>query len=180
LDDDFMIRAMQGDKNAFAHVVKNHQERLYRFAYRMVGDRDAAGDIVQDTLIRLWQSRDRYTPQGAVTAYLLRIVRSACIDYVRANKNWNHVRIDDDVPAASTCEASAFAGALHEALDLALLRLPETQRVVFVLSEFDGMTYQEIAEVLGCPHGTVASRKSAASEALRKELRPWLEGEVND
>jgi len=177
LDDDIMTLAMQGDQSAFARVVKNHQERLHRFACRMIGDRDAAGDIVQDTFIRLWQSRDRYQPNGAAVAYLLHIVRSACIDYVRYGKNRRCVRIDDDTPAASSCEEIAFAGALHEALDQALLRLPESQRAVFVLSEYDGLTYQEIADVLGCPHGTVASRKYAAVEALRNALRLWLEGE---
>lgn len=176
-----MTRAMRGDRSAFAVVVKTHEQRLCRFASRMVGDRDAAHDIVQDALIRLWQSRDRYVPQAAVSAYLLRIVRNACIDHVRANRKFDHVRIDDDVPAASaSCEAIAIAGALHKALDRALLNLPESQRAVFVLSEHEGMTYQEIAEALDCPHGTVASRKYAALSALRKELRPWLEGDVND
>jgi RNA polymerase sigma factor (sigma-70 family) len=177
-----MLRAMAGDRDAFGQVVMIHQQRLHRFATRMVGDRDAASDIVQDALIRLWQSRERYRPQGAVVPYLLCIVRNACVDYVRANRNYEHVRIDDDMPATApaSCERAAFAGALHEALDLALLRLPESQRAVFVLSEYDGMTYIEIADTLGCPRGTVASRKFAAIESLRKELRPWLEGEADE
>ena len=176
-----MTRAMRGDRSAFAVVVKTHELRLFRFASRMVGDREAARDIVQDALIRLWQSRDSYTPQDAVSAYLLRIVRNACIDFVRANRKFDHVRIDDDAPTMSpSCEENVMAGALRDALERALLNLPESQRAVFVLSEHEGMTYQEVAEALGCPHGTVASRKYAAVAALRKELRPWLEEDVND
>ena len=181
MNDDLMMRAMRGDKNAFACVVKTHEQRLLRFAYRMVGDWDAAADVVQDALIRLWQSRTRYSPQGADIAFLLRLVRNACIDHVRSNRNLNDVCMDDDMPVNSpTCESLAFAGGLQDALGQALLRIPESQRVVFVLSEYDGMTYQEIAAVVGCPHGTVASRKFAACEALRRDLRPWLEGERDE
>lgn len=178
MNDDLLTRALLGDKDAFACVVKTHEGRLYRFACRMVGSHDAARDIVQDALIRLWQSRERYRPQGSDIAYLLRILRNACFDHVRANKNWDHVRLEEDIRDTSpSCEEAAFAGALSDALGQALLCLTEAQRVVFVLSEYEGMTYQEIADVLGCPPGTVASRKYAAAEALRKELRPWLEGE---
>jgi len=181
LSDDLMLRAMRGDRDAFACVVKTHERRLLHFAYRMVGDWDAAGDVVQDAFVRLWLSRAQYLPQGNDAAYLIRVVRNACIDFVRAHKKWDHVCIDDDVPVMSpSCESQALSGALQEALGQALLRLPESQRVVFVLSEFDGMTYQEISLVVGCPHGTVASRKFAACEALRRELRPWLEGESDD
>jgi len=176
-----MMRAMCGDRDAFACVVKTHEGRLLHFAYRMLADWDAASDVVQDALIRLWQSRARYSPQGNDIAYLLRLVRNACIDYVRSNRNWNHVCIDDDMPTAfPTCESLALSVGLQDALGQALLRIPESQRVVFVLSEYDGMTYQEIAQVVGCPHGTVASRKFAACEALRRELRPWLEGECDE
>jgi RNA polymerase sigma-70 factor (ECF subfamily) len=176
-----MMRATRGDKDAFACVVKTHEQRLLYFAYRMLADWDAAADVVQDALVRLWQSRARYSPQGTDAAYLLRLVRNACIDHVRSNRNWNHVCIDDNMPATSpTCESQALSVGLQDALGQALLRIPESQRVVFVLSEYDGMTYQEIAQVVGCPHGTVASRKFAACESLRRELRSWLEGERDE
>jgi RNA polymerase sigma-70 factor (ECF subfamily) len=172
---------MRGDKDAFACVVKKHERRLLHFAYRMMADWDAASDVVQDALVRLWQSRARYSEQGSDVAYLLRLVRNACIDYVRSNRNNNHVCIDEDVPSAlPTCESQALSVGMQDALQRALLRIPETQRVVFVLSEYEGMTYQEIAQVVGCPKGTIASRKFAACEALRRELRPWLDGEFDE
>jgi RNA polymerase sigma-70 factor (ECF subfamily) len=114
---------------------------------------------------------------GRLQAYLLRVVRNACIDHLRANKRWSTVMIDEDTPfAGPLCEASALSAALYEAIDQVLLRLPETQRAVFVLSEYEGLSYQEISEIIGCPFGTVASRKHKAMEALRAQLRPWLDG----
>jgi RNA polymerase sigma-70 factor (ECF subfamily) len=170
-----MMRAMRGDRDAFACVVRMHEQRLLKFAYRMLGDWDAAEDVVQDALVRLWQSRERYVSQGAEIAFLLRLVRNACIDHVRSNRNWDHVCLDDAVPTGTpSCESQAISIGLQDALTQALLRIPESQRVVFVLSEYIGMSYQEIAHVVGCPNGTVASRKFAACEALRRELRSWL------
>ena len=73
--------------------------------------------------------------------------------------------------------ARGLVPSLHDAIGQVLLRIPEIQRVIFVLSEYEGLSYQEIAEVVGCPYGTVASRKYAAVEALRTQLRPWINEE---
>lgn len=177
-DELLMARAVCGDVNAFGLIVKAHQERMQRFAYRMLGDREAASDVVQDALVRIWRARASYTPSGSMAGFFLRVTRNACIDYIRANRRWDTVRLEEDIPfTGSSCEASILSLALHDAVSQALLRLPEAQRAVFALSEYEGLSYAEISEVVGCPPGTVASRKYAAMEALRTHLRPWLEGE---
>ena len=172
IDPATMQQAMNGDRDAFAKVVTSTSPRLTRFAASMVNDREAARDIVQDVFVKLWTSRTRYRSTGSVEAYLLKVVRNACIDNIRSRRLSDEL---DDVPSPS-CEARVLDRALGEAVAEALMKLPEPQRLVFVLSEREGMTYQEIADLLGCPHGTVASRKSAAMEGLRKLLRPWMEG----
>ena len=170
-----MTLAMRGDRDAFAGVVRMHEQRLLKFAYRMLGDWDAAADVVQDALVRLWQSRERYVSQGAEISFLLRVVRNQCIDHVRSNRKFDHVCLDDTMQVGTpSCESHALSIGLQDALAQALLRIPEPQRTVFVLSEYLGMSYQEIAQVVGCPNGTVASRKFSACEALRRELRAWL------
>jgi RNA polymerase sigma-70 factor (ECF subfamily) len=174
-----MVQAMNGDKNAFAAIVKTYGPRMARFAYRMVGNRETALDIVQDAFVKIWQSRSQYAERCAVNAYLFRVVRNACIDHIRANRLWAHVRLDDEVDIPSpSCEDAVLGRVLADAIEGALLELPELQRAVFVLSEYERLTYEEIATIVGCPHGTVASRKFAAMEALRKRLRPLLEGEI--
>ena len=170
-----MTNAMNGDRAAFAQVVQACGARLTRFAAGIVGDREAARDIVQDVFVKLWTSKATYRPTASVDAFLLKIVRNACVDYLRATQPWINLDEDEDVLSSMSCEHVIVAKALHEAVEQALLQLPESQRVVFVLSEYEGLTYQEIARILGCPHGTVASRKYAAMESLRRLLRPWAE-----
>ena len=177
-DHKLMARVSSGDREAFGTIVRGHQERMQRFAWRMLGDRDAASDVVQEAFVRVWQSRASYAPTASLSCFLLRVVRNACIDHIRASKKWDSVRIDDDVPLnGPSCEALAESSVLHDAIGQVLLRIPEIQRVIFVLSEYEGLSYQEIAEVVGCPYGTVASRKYAAVEALRTQLRPWINEE---
>ena len=176
-DDAIMLQAVRGDKAAFGRIVKDYGPRMARFAFRMIGDRDAAVDVVQDAFVKLWQSRAHYTPSGAVDSYLFQIVRNACIDYIRANRRWVQVRLEDDADVlATSCESAVMSSVLSDAVAAALLELPELQRVVFVLNEYEGLTYDEIADVLGCPKGTVASRKYAAVDALRKRLQPMVDG----
>jgi len=175
-----MTNAMNGDRAAFAHMVQTCGARLTWFAAGMVGDREAARDIVQDVFVKLWTSTATYRATASVDAFLFKIVRNACVDHLRARKPWINLDEDENVAASMSCEHEVVGKAMHEAVERALLELPESQRVVFVLSEHEGLKYQEIAEILGCPHGTVASRKYAAMESLRKLLRPWMEGDGND
>ena len=175
-DDDSLMRrvAEDGDADAFGRLVRTHQARLLCFAERMTGgDAETAEDAVQEAFLRLWRGRTRYQPQGALIGFLLRVVRNICLDYERMSRP--DAPLEDDLPSAETPEDRLVACSLGEAVREAVARLPEAQRAVFVLSQYQGMSYGEIAEVLACPVGTVASRKHLAVEALRRRLRPWME-----
>lgn len=87
------------------------------------------------------------------------------------------VAAETPAPPGARPEARLQAKALSEAVRAAVLALPEAQRTVFVLSQYEGLGYREIAAVLDCPLGTVASRKHLAVETLRRRLRPWIENE---
>jgi len=173
-------RLSAGDTEAFGTLVDAHQRRILRFAARMLGDADAAQDIAQETFLRLWRARARLRPEGDLGCYLLRIARNLCLDSLRAR----HVTEDMDEsadlpqPPEDRLAASVGADALAEAVRRCVQNLPEPQRVVFVLSFYEEMSYRDIAALLGCPVGTVASRKYQAVEALRRRLRPWIEEEA--
>ena len=173
MDDDSLMRlAADGDAAAFGIIVRAHQVRLVRFAMRLTGDSDLAQDAVQETFLRLWRVRATYQPRNRLQAYLFRTVRSVCLDYTRAA--WPAEALDDTVQAeASDPAAIAESQRLADAVQLAVQSLPETQRVVFLLSHYEHLTYTEIADVLGCPVGTVASRKHQAVESLRRKLFSW-------
>ena len=173
LDDDaLMRRAADGDAQAFGLIVRAHQGRLVRFAARLLGDSEAAQDAAQEAFLRLWRLRSRYQPRGCLQAYLLRTVRTVCLDHVRAARPWE--ALDEGVDTAAPDPAAlAQERGLADAVRRAVLSLPEPQRAVFLLSHYEGLSYAEIAEALDCPLGTVASRKHQATETLRRRLAPW-------
>jgi RNA polymerase sigma-70 factor (ECF subfamily) len=170
-----MRRAAAGDALAFGHIVRAHQERLLRFATRLLGDRDAAQDAVQEAFLRLWRARTRYRSTGLLSTYLLRVVRNICLDYQRAYRPTASLLDADSLPtpAEGDPQSDCQARALVQAVRCAVLNLPEPQRAVFVLNHYEGLSYREIAAVLECPVGTVASRKAQAVETLRRRLGSW-------
>lgn len=171
-DDALMRRVAGGDAQAFGLIVQAHQGRLVRFAARLLGDSDAAQDAAQEAFLRLWRLRTRYQPRGCLQAYLLRTVRTVCLDHVRADRPWEPLEegAGGDAPdPAMLVQGRGLAGAVRRAV----LSLPEPQRAVFLLSHYEGLAYAEIADALDCPLGTVASRKHQATETLRRKLSAW-------
>jgi RNA polymerase sigma-70 factor (ECF subfamily) len=176
----WMRRVALGDTAAFGRIVQAHQDRLLRFATRMLGgDRDAAQDAVQEAFLRLWRARMRYQPAGKLPTYLLRVVHNICLDYHRISRPTAPLPLADRLPSglAGDPHTDCQARALAEAVRRAVWELPEAQRSVFILSHYEGLSYREIATVLECPLGTVASRKAQAVETLRRRLGPWQQEE---
>ena len=171
-EDALMRRAAGGDTAAFGVIVQAYQGRLVRFAVRLLGDTEAAQDAAQEAFLRLWRGRASYQPRGCLEAYLFRIVRSVCLDYARAVRPWESLENGASAPASDPAEL-AQSRSLAQAVRDAVLSLPEPQRAVFVLSHYEGLSYAEIADVLDCPPGTVASRKHLATETLRRRLYSW-------
>ncbi|BDI30998.1 RNA polymerase subunit sigma-24 [Capsulimonas corticalis] len=172
-----MRRVAGGDASSFERLVKAHQQRLGRAAFAILGDRCAAQDAVQETMIRVWRNRAGYRRQSSLAVYLHKILRNICIDILRERSSKPAVAWDVEAVGEIPVAGGAAACELREALAWGLAQLPEEQRTIVALSEYEGFTYQEIAEIVGCPYGTVASRKYAAMDALRRSLRQWLNGE---
>ncbi len=179
MDDDTLMRqAASGDPAAFGRIVQAYQRPLTRFAERMLGgDVDRSSDVVQEALLRLWRFRARYQPEGRLRSLLFRIVRNACLDAARLSRPVCSLEsaIAQSAPDTNSPEAACQARAIAEAVRCAVMDLPEPQRTVFVLSQYEQLGYAEIAEIVGCPLGTVASRKRLAVAALRHRLREWME-----
>ena len=178
-DDALMRRVARGDADAFGEIVRAYQGRIGAFATRMLGgDRADAEDVTQETFLRLWHGRCRYRPSGNLSGFLLRVAANLCRDRHRAEGGRVAENLDD-LPElfASTLspEEALQAATLADAVRQAIHDLPEGQRAVFVLSHYDGRAYREIAEILDCPIGTVASRKNLAVAALRRRLGHYRE-----
>ncbi len=158
-----LIRA--GQQEAFAALVRRHQQPLLNFFVRLGADIHGAEDCAQEALLRLYRYRDRYAPSAPFTAFLYTLARHAWIDWSRSRAR----------RPALPLERAAAMGAERPAddrLDLraALVALPERLRMVLVLSVDQGLNLAEIAAVLEIPAGTVKSRMFHAVRRLREVL----------
>lgn len=181
-DSQLMRRIASGDPGAFGELVERHHQRALAFAYRLSGDKDVARDVAHDSLLRILRASSRYRPGPAFTTYLYGIVRNTLREVVRRRGRERAVdphgvlmnaAIDDRaIEPPPPPDEVLRRKLLGERLADAIRRLPENLRVVFVLSEVEGVSYAEISRICGCPIGTVASRKHAAVQELRRLLGP--------
>jgi len=182
-DEQLMLATGSGELSAFGRLVDRHHQRALNFAYRMSGDREHSQDIVQESFLRILKAAHRYRPRGRFTAYLYSVVRNMVRETARQRRIRRESPLDERVLGGSVSAVAHRAyppdpesirrrAELQDALSTALAALSEELRVVFVLSEIDRLSYREIAQVCGCPEGTVASRKHAAVVRLRALLGP--------
>jgi RNA polymerase sigma-70 factor (ECF subfamily) len=176
-------RARDGSASAFRELVESTHERVFRLAAALTGDRDEAADVTQETYLRAWERKDELADPSAVSGWLFRIVRNVAHD--RRGSWWMRSRIrlpldraDPERATSHPGEPAADADA-HAALEAAesagqvqraLRRLPEKHRVVLQLREVEGLAYEEIADALGVPVGTVESRLHRARAGLARRL----------
>lgn len=139
--------------------------RLRRYARALVGERAAADDLVQDTVERGWAQLASLRPGSDVRAWLFAIMHNVRIDQVRRGA-LSTVPLDDDTPMPAMAERATAGIALRE-MDAALRLLGEEQRAILLMVGLEEMRYEEVAQALGIPIGTVMSRLARAREKLR-------------
>ena len=179
-DERLVIAAQGGDLTAFNALVTRHERAVYALCYRMLRETTAAEDAAQDTFVKAWASLRSF--RGALfRPWVLRIATNRCYDVLRARgrrpadsldaelvevePRWTSQSTDNEHP-----EAFAARSELSGALERALSSLPDDQRVVMILSDVHGHSYDEIADILGVAIGTVKSRISRSRSRLREIL----------
>ncbi len=163
----------RGEDDAFRVLFETHKDRVYSIALRYAGDSAAAMDIAQDTFVKLLSSIGQFRGDSSFESWLYRLVVNSCLDYHRRRR-----RLLPLVDQALDLFRSADESALHDLLreeqeervQQVVAQLPEEQRIVVVLRYTEGLSYEEIAVVLGCRRGTVASRLNRAHKALERRL----------
>ena len=167
-DDDLLRRAQRGDRDAFADLVARHQDRLYTMLYRLLGNAADAADVVQETFLRAYLHIDRLNGPG-VRAWLFRVAVNCGRDLQRHNARRPHDPLDDgegnvvDLPDPSqNPERTALQRERVAEMNQLLRALPLELRVALVLREVNQLSYEEIAQVLSIPVGTVKSRVNRA------------------
>ena len=182
-----IIRQCQaGDSSSFDLLVQEHYTRVYNTAFRMLGDTDRAADATQAAFVRAFSSLRSFRGEASFATWLYRIVVNVCLDELRdAAKRpagLTFVADDDDEPQERSLPDEqadpARQAARHErqaVVHEALQQLAPEQRMVLVLYDLNGLSYQEAAQVLEIPVGTMKSRLNRARNALKEVLRPHLE-----
>jgi RNA polymerase sigma-70 factor (ECF subfamily) len=158
-----------GDPDAFATLVRRHQDRLWAVALRTLGDREEAADALQDALVAAFKGARSYRGDAAVTTWLHRIVVNACIDRVRRRQARPSVPIEGHEFAQRGDAHAAVEARLD--VQAALARLPAPQRMAIVLVDIEDLPVAEVARLLGVAEGTVKSRCARARMALATMLR---------
>ena len=176
--DDFQLmeRVKRGSAEAFTELFGRHQAALYRFFRRLGADRSQAEDEVQETFLKIYVHRARYRPLVSFRAFLYSVARNTWYDRLRKKRRSREIVRLDDLNPATTDDLNLSTPSSVEKTDSridvqeSLNSLSERMRVVLILSVYQGLSYPEIADVLGIPVGTVKTRVFYALRRLKEYL----------
>ena len=189
-DEDLMLSYADGNVGAFEVLVSRHEKPLFHFILRSCGNRDRAEEILQEVFLRVIKYSDNYKPTAKFTTWVYTIARNLCIDKARKRSRATEISLDQsrgsDPDGQTLGERLPDGGAsaapveydrieFREKLMSALDELPDEQREVFMLREFSGLKYREIAEAVGVKVPTVKSRMRYALQTLRGHLADYID-----
>lgn len=171
-------RAQKGDADAFEALVTPYEKKLFGLCLRMLGNREDAQDCLQDCMLRAWRAISGYRKESSLATWLYRIATNACLDFLRKRKVRPSVSLEMMTEAGFMPHATegdpvqiAEETARKAALESGLASLPPDLRTALVLRDMQGLSYEDIADVLKIPTGTVKSRISRGRDKLRAHLR---------
>jgi RNA polymerase sigma-70 factor, ECF subfamily len=184
LDDEMLVeRAKQGDRSALNMLVRKYEGRAYAFAFRLCRNSDEAADIVAEAFVRVYKALPSFRSQSTFATWLYRILTNCFLDVKKKDKHRkNNFSLEGSFRVEEgevTRQLEDPAGTPHDAaesdermrrFELAVLRLPEFQRAMLVMYHAEQMSYEDIAEALDLPIGTVKSRLNRARLSLREIL----------
>ncbi|MDQ1610748.1 MAG: polymerase sigma-70 factor, subfamily [Pyrinomonadaceae bacterium] len=178
-DESLLARARAGDEDAFLSIYTRHRVAMYRFACRLLGDAAAAEDVTHDCFLSLFRHPERFDPaRGAsLRTYLFAAVRNLSLKQFRRAARETLIDEATDEQSAPIAEqplSRMLEAELSAAVRAAVASLPALQREVLLLFEFEKLSLQEIAVVVGAEVNTVKSRLSRARASLRRALAPHL------
>jgi len=185
-ESDFISRLIAGDENAFRQLVRQYQGQLFKVAYGITLDREEARDIVQEVFLKVFKNINRFKGKARLSTWLHRITVNQCLNWKRRWKRrlrWHHrpLETENNIDYPEIGSRDEAPDALYSEKELERLfqeqlkALSETTRSVYLLRESEGLSYDEIADILGIKKGTVSSRLFNARKQLLKGLAPYLE-----
>jgi len=175
-DRELIESCQRGDYDAFRALFETHSDRVYSIALRYSGDATSALDIAQETFLKVWSHIGEFRAECSFESWLYRIVVNGCLDYRRRGRKWAPFLsdlLDAVIAPAESALHKVLRAEVEGDVQRMVAKLPPDQRMVVVLRYTDGFSYEQIAEVLGCSTGTVASRLNRAHKTLERRLSRW-------
>jgi RNA polymerase sigma-70 factor (ECF subfamily) len=186
IDQKLVVRVQNGDKNAFDLLARKYQHKIAKLVSRYVRDRREVEDVTQEALIKAYRAIGGFRGESAFYTWLYRIAVNTAKNYLESQgrrppgsdmeiEGAELIESGDGLRDQATPERQMLTNEIASTVHRVLEHLPPDLRTAITLREIEGMSYEEIAEVMDCPIGTVRSRIFRAREAIDLELRPLLE-----
>lgn len=182
-------RIRSGDRGAFDELYRRYHGKAYNVAFRVTKNEESAMDVVQDAFIKVYRNLDGFAGTSSFYTWMYKIVMNLAIDKVRARARDQKLVEFDERVAGEVADAQASSpgqnplrrvlrSELQVRIREALAELPEYHQLAIVLREVDGLSYEEIAEMMDCPKGTVMSRLFHARRKMQEHLGAYLDGQL--
>ncbi|MGC9450554.1 MAG: sigma-70 family RNA polymerase sigma factor [Oceanipulchritudo sp.] len=180
-------RVQNGDVAAFDELVRKYRERLYGVIYNLTSNREDAADLTQEAFIKAFSSINRFKGKSAFFTWLYRIGVNTALSHLKRNRfrrffslehiqdEGSHAQVLETLAAKHKSEKGALLNELQEKLNEAMQKLSPKHRTVVVLFEIEGLSHQEIADIVGCSVGTVRSRLHYAKQQLQADLKHFID-----
>jgi RNA polymerase sigma-70 factor, ECF subfamily len=178
-DEELVARSVRGDVESFNQLVLRWERPIYALAYRTLGREEDARDVCQDTFLRAYRALPGFKGEAKFSSWLYRIALNLCRDWMRRQRRTPTVEMPEGLDIVEmageqgpveSIETLVNRREMSRAVQQAMRHLPEEQRTAIILKEYHGLTFQEIADLQGCPLSTVKTRLYQGLSVLRRQL----------
>lgn len=178
-DEELVARSIEGDKDSFNQLITRWERPIYALAYRVIGREEDARDVCQDTFLRAYRALPGFKGQAKFSSWLYRIALNLCRDWIRKQRRTRTVPMPEGVDLVELASEQGPVESIEDlvarrqmsaAVAQAMEQLPDEQRTAIILKEYHGLTFQEIADLQGCPLSTVKTRLYQGLSVLRRHL----------
>ena len=180
-DIELMLRTKSGDDGAFSELMRRHYKGVVNYIYRFTNLRDNSEDLAQEVFLRIYRSAGQYRPEAKFSTWLYKIATNVSLTYVKKKSN-NNVSLDeiDDGgdatgnPDLDIADDILYRKEMMNAIFEAMESLPEREKVAIMLCKYEGLSYEEVAQVLECTVGAVKAYVHRGRMKLIERLKPYL------
>jgi RNA polymerase sigma-70 factor (ECF subfamily) len=178
-DEELVTRARGGDLDSFNQLILRWERPIYALAFRVIGREEDARDVCQETFLRAFRALPGFKGQAKFSSWVYRIALNLCRDWIRRQRRAPVQQMPEDTDALELASETGPAESIEDlvarrelsaVVETAMALLPEEQRTAIILKEYHGMTFQEIADLQGCPLSTVKTRLYQGLSVLRRHL----------